>query len=305
MKIIPISEFENEYAITDQGTVIDLSDNSTKVSYIIKYFAINQPVVDLYKNGEFIFTVTIRELVLKHFFGLSLNHKIHFLNGDNNDYSPYNLELSLHNTEKRYVNRHKISKPAPIYRYSDNGPYAINQDEIDEYDNIKNKLAEVYRQESKEKRKLAERKTPLPGTPEREEWAKERKLISKLNKKLKYIQECSQKMNIPFNLTAKDVIDLHQSQNGICVGTEEIIDLNKVFTIMPKVPEYGYVRNNVDLLKTRRKFGIYKPRKVKPLEDIKTKQIVFRITENEFSAIKDKAKESDLTVSEYILSKIF
>lgn len=305
MKIIPISEFENEYAITDQATVIDLSDNSIKVSYLIKYFNINQPVVDLYKDGEFMFTITIRELVLKHFFGLSLNHKIHFLNGDDNDYSPYNLEISHHNVNKPYVNKHNISKPLPIYRYSDDGRYAINQAEIDEYYDIKNKLAEEYRKESMEKRKLAERKTPLRGTPEREEWAKERKLISKLNQKLKYIQGCSQEMNIPFNLTVKDVMDVYQLQNGICVGTEEMIDLNKVFTIMPKVPEYGYVRDNIDLIKTRRKFGLYKPRKVKAIEDIKTKQIVFRVTESEIKMIKDKAKENDLTVSEYIVTKLF
>jgi hypothetical protein len=301
MKIIPITDFENEYAITDKGTVIDLLDNSVKIPHIIKMFNINQPAVDLYKDGELIFTVTIRELVIKHFFGQSEYSKTRLLNNDNNDYSPYNIEVSNYHSAT-YVNKYNMIKPYPIYRYSDNGVYVINQSEIDEYMETKNKLAETHREASKEKRKLERqlkrRKTPLPGTPEREEWVKERKLIYKLNAKLKYIQQCSQKMNVPFNLTAKDIIEIHNLQNGLCAGTEEVIDLNKIFTIIPKVPEYGYVPNNVDLIKKLKQQ--YAPRKLKESKELREKPITFRVSEDEYNIIVERSKEKDLSVSEFI-----
>ena len=254
MKIIPITDFENEYAITDQGTVIDLSDNSVKIPHNIKSFNLNRPAVDLYKNGEFVFTITIRELVLTHFFKLSPSYYTKQINVDPNDYSPYNLEVRPYETHG-YVNSYNLTKPAPIYRYSDNGVYLVNQHEIDGYMKVKNTLSEENRKRSKEKAKLSnklKRKTPLPGTPEREAWAKERKLISKINGKLSYIEKSAQRMNIPFSLSSKDVLDLYNIQNGVCIASEEKIDLNKIYSIMPKDLDLGYVLNNVTLIKARR-----------------------------------------------------
>lgn len=307
MKIIPITDFENDYAITDQGTVIDLSDNSIKIPYTIKMFNINQPAVDLYKNGEFVFTITIRELVVRAFFNLPISYRVKQINGDINDYSPYNLEIHPYEAKHRYVNSYNLTKPISVYGYSDNGVYVVNQDEIDDYIKVKNKISEENRKVSKENRvkiKSSQRKTPLPGTPEREAWAKERKLINKINAKLSYIKKIAEKLNEPFNLCANDIIDLYNTQNGICIATEEIIDLNKVYTIMPKIPELGYVPNNIDLIKTRRQRNIYNPRKLKPESEVRLKQIIFRVTENEFTEITYRAKNNNLGVSEFIRSEI-
>jgi hypothetical protein len=105
-------------------------------------------------------------------------------------------------------------------------------------------------------------------------------------------------MNVPFNLTAKDIIEIHNLQNGLCAGTEEVIDLNKIFTIIPKVPEYGYVPNNVDLIKKLKQQ--YAPRKLKESKELREKPITFRVSEDEYNIIVERSKEKDLSVSEFI-----
>jgi hypothetical protein len=71
MKTLPIIDFENEYVITDEGNVVDLYDNEIKTTYRMNNFSANLLVVDLYKEGELVLTISIKQLVVLHFFKIT------------------------------------------------------------------------------------------------------------------------------------------------------------------------------------------------------------------------------------------
>lgn len=313
MKIIPITDFENEYAITDEGKVLDLYDNSEKVSYLIKSFKLNQPAVDLYKNGEFIITVTLKELVIKHFFNANVTNfkEIRFIDGNKDNLSPYNMET--HGVPSTYVNKKLgLIKPPQIYRYNENGKYLVNQEEMDQYDELCRLRSLELSKIRKKEYKVKNRKIPLHGTPEREVWEEKRKL-KQIEKAIKtsietrfknYSEYCST-YNQPFDLTEEDIHEQYDRQNGICVISEEKLDLAKPFKILTQNTDLGFVKGNIEL-------GMYGPSirllisKVRNMKKVnKEKTVGIRVTWEQHEKLKAMAKESKKPLTTVILSKVF
>ena len=312
MKIIPIKDFENDYAITDQGTVIDLYDNSVKVAYALNYFKHSQSSVDLYKDGELVLTISIKELVLRHFFNCGLNVKqITFIDGNDKNFSPYNMIVEKY--PYSYVNNLGMTKPVEILGYNQNGLHVLNQDQIDEYDRIHNEKMEEIKQlkaiERKEK-SLKNRKIPLPGTPERvahdkmmEERRAELGRIQSVHVKLKRYKDFAEKFGLPFDVTYEDVVELHEKQNGKCAISDEEFLPGGSFKFLINDLDEGIVKGNIQL-------GKYGPTIRRLIEFMNTKPkkekvITFKVTNDQYNEIKDLAIKTGSTVSKIILEKVF
>lgn len=310
MKTLPITDFENEYTITDEGNVIDLYDNEIKIAYRMNHFGINLLAVDLYKEGEFALTISIKELIILHFFKIDIdNKKVNYLDGNPDNNSPYNMEVTIN--KDGFVKRYNVNRPSPIYRYNENGPYLVNQDVYDEFER---KLIENKKEmdEARKVKKYYERKIPLKGTPERVEHDKKMKINANIKSKLNgYINLCN-KFNVLFDLNHEGLIEVYDKQDGICFLTGEKIDLMGKFYVVPVDHEKGFVKDNLQIRNIgpsfRKCFNLPSVvRKItdKPREEIKGKKIVLRVTDIQYNKIEQMVKLSGLTISDYIREKIF
>lgn len=316
MTTLPITDFENEYTITDEGHVIDLYDNEIKTSYRMNNFALNLLAVDLYKDGEFILSMSIRELVILHFFKINNDNKrVNHLDGNPDNNSPYNMEVIVN--KDMFVKRYNVDKPAQIYRYGENGPYMVNQEAYDEFER---KLME-NKEQMDEARKVKKyyykketytKKLPLKGTPEREEHDKKMKFNARIKNRLDGYKKLCDKFNILFDLNHEGLLEVYDKQNGLCYITDDKIDLMKKFCIVPIDHEKGFIKENLQIGNVgpsfRWSFNLPSvERKItnKPREEIKDKKIILRVTKNEYSEIEHKANLNGITISAYARKKIF
>jgi hypothetical protein len=314
MKTLPIIDFENEYVITDEGNVVDLYDNEIKTTYRMNNFSANLLVVDLYKEGELVLTISIKQLVVLHFFKMDNNKKtINYLDGNTDNNAPYNIEVIV--DKDKFVKRYNVYKPAPVYRYNENGPYIFNQDALDEFERnmIENKKEmEEAKKIMMDNKKYYERKVPLKGTPERMEHDKKMKINAKIKSKLDGYKNLCDKFNILFDLDRDRFLEVYDKQNGICYLTDDKINLTEAFYITPIDPLKGFIKDNLQIGKTGPSFrkcfnlpSVERKFNNRVLEEMRDKKIALRVTKQEHSDIERMAKIAGITISEYMREKIF
>ena len=144
----PIKDFEQDYALTDKGQIVDLHTGKVKVTHTKG--DIPDLRVDLYKDGILITNIRVIELILKQYFDVTTiaHYEITYLDGDSNNLSLDNIRIV--NKPNSYVA--KISKPKPqkIYKLTLDGAVVINKSDID-------KVIEINSQASLERGKHKKR----------------------------------------------------------------------------------------------------------------------------------------------------
>lgn len=245
MKIIPIKDFENDYAITEDGNVIHLCDNTIKTPYALKRYDDKKLLVDLYQHGKIKLTITIKELIIYHFFGANKTGlKIEYIDGDSDNLNVYNLKLSKHANGP--INTFGLTPPVKIYMYSENGPYIVNQSDLDQFKE-QTKINRLNRNFISRDKIKYKRLIPLRGTPEREEHDKKNVIKNIIKGKIRHCKKISEKYLIPFNITYHDVIKQHELQGGICALSLNTIELDKGFKIILKDINTGFCCGNIIL----------------------------------------------------------
>ena len=220
MEIKPIEGFENDYAVSSNGTILDLVTNKIKVTY--KRGNELKPRVDLYKNGELIISMYVIDIVIFHYVGRLTNtyYEITYKDGNYENCSIDNLVATQKNT---YIPKKQIKKPFKKWELSTNGLVLINGDEIKE---VINENGERTKIRQSIKKKLS-RKIPVKGTPEREEhdeMMKGKKIIGGM---LDCLKSKSERIGVNFNLTYDTIMNVYMEQKGLCVLTEIPLTLER------------------------------------------------------------------------------
>lgn len=126
----PIKDFEQDYALTDRGEVIDIHTGKVKLTHFRG--SMSEPRVDLYKDGVLLLNIRVIELIVKQYSevgGIS-HYDITYLDGDDTNLSFDNLQIT--NKPNSYVPKISIPKPQKVYGLTIEGLYVKNQSDIDQ-----------------------------------------------------------------------------------------------------------------------------------------------------------------------------
>jgi hypothetical protein len=126
----PIKDFEQDYALTDKGEVIDIHTGKVKLTHVRG--SIPEPRVDLYKDGVLLLNIRVIELIIKQYSevgGIS-HYDITYFDGDPSNLSFDNLQIT--NKPNSYVPKISVSKPQKVMGLTMEGFYIKNQSDIDQ-----------------------------------------------------------------------------------------------------------------------------------------------------------------------------